>query len=531
MDPGRPVAQAVAVVGDRISAVGSNAEVLANRGPATRAIDCLGNALIPGINDAHIHFFATATARAALDCGPEHVATIHQLLAAIAGRAADLAPGKWIRGRGLDSKSLLEGRFPSRQELDAVSPLHPVRLDHSSGHACVLNSHGLALASIDHTTPDPPDGVIVRNGATGEPTGLLLEVGAFLRERLKATRDAAEFEADVRRLSADLLSLGVTSVQDAGHTNGPGQWQTFGKLVENGAIKQRVTMMVGAPNVPAFNEMGLGWQSGFDGLRLGHAKIMLTCTTGGLQPAPADLSELAATCLALGFPFAVHAVEQEAVAAVASLPETRRQPKLTAGTTGATGTTVSRELGDSRSINRIEHCSECPPGLLEMVARSGATVVTQPGFIYWRGDNYLERVEGELLPHLYDVEGMRQSKIPVAFSSDAPVIDPSPWPGIYSALCRRTRGGQPLARRETVASQAGAGCEMGAIYQAIAAYTREGAAAEALCPGKGAISPGMLADLAVLDTPLTCGNWEQLLEVRSELTLVGGEILWRSGSL
>ena len=119
-------------------------------------------------------------------------------------KAAVLPIGRWIRGVGYDHLSLSDSRHPTRDDLDSVSPNHPVRLDHRSGHAVVLNSRALEIAGIYDTTPDPVEGVIDRNPATGRPTGVLMELSGFLRGRLGTSRDSAQLEADVAALDRSL---------------------------------------------------------------------------------------------------------------------------------------------------------------------------------------------------------------------------------------------------------------------------------------------------------------------------------------
>ncbi len=522
MDPLRPRAGAVAVAGERIAAVGADSEVLPLRSPRTRLVDCRGLTLIPGLNDAHCHLLSTASSLSALDCRPESVGSISHLLGAIRCRAAELPKGRWVRGFGLDPAQLNEGRFPILEELEYAAPEHPVRLDHASGHAVVLNRRGLEAAGIDALTPDPPDGVIDRDAATGEPTGVLYEMSAYLRRRIGSTRPPEELEQDVARLNEKLLAWGITSVQDAGPNNGLEQWRTFRSLTSNDILAPRLTMMAGARNLDQFLESGLRWGTGDNRLRLGHAKIMLTLTTGALQPGERDLAELASRCLAAGFPFAVHAVEREALGAALNLPQLFQ-------TAAMAGPCPDGEaLQVAPPPNRIEHASECPPDLMQRLAASGATVVTQPGFIYWRGDIYLQFVDPELLPHLYNFNEMRRRKITVAFSSDAPVIEPSPWPGIYASVTSRTVRGSILKRGRD-SDNGKVESLPAALHSALSAYTRAGASAEGMERFKGSIRPGMLADLAVVDLDAAGEVPESILETRSRLTVVGGKVAWQDG--
>ena len=156
------------------------------------------------------------------------------------------------------------------------------------------------------------------------------------------------------------------------------------------------------------------------------------------------------------------------------------------------------------------------------LAKSGCMVVTQPGFIYWNGDNYLRSVDPPMLRDLYPVGSMMQSGIPLAFGSDAPVIDPNPWPAIYGAVNRRTSGGSSLppddAHEQTIT-----------VAEALRLYTSAGANAEGTGRRKGTIQPGMLADMVLLDTDPIAAEPGQLKEIRAALTIVGGKVVWEEG--
>ena len=527
LDPALPQADSVALAGDTVLAVGRSADLKKFRNSRTAVIDCRGYTLIPGLNDAHCHLLATAAALTALNCGPPAIRSIADLQWAIRRRAGETPPGQWLRGYGLEPAALAESRYPTRWELDAVAPEHPVRLEHSSGHAAVLNSYALTLAGIDTSTPDPPEGIIRRDETTGEPDGVLLEMSSWLRAKLGNTRSPAELAAGVSRLSQNLLRYGITSAQDAGPHNSLASWQTFQSLAQAGHFRPRLTLLAGVANLEHFALAGLSWGSGDDCLRLGHAKIMLTLTTGAMHPGPGELAELVSAAHSLGFPVAIHAVEQESVAAVADLKG--MAPPLPAGPVKGIPA-----AGGSIPRNRIEHCAECPPKLLAKLRRQGVTVVTQPGFIYWRGESYRERVSPELLPHLYPIAAFSQAGLPLAFGSDAPVIDPSPWPALYSAITGNTAAGQPLVEGKAggqplFEGKSGAPNPGLTLTEALRAYTRGGAWAEGAETRKGIIRPGMLADLALVDTDLTRANAAALKDTQARLTLLGGEVVWDDG--
>ena len=510
MDPLQTSAQAVAVGGNTITAAGSSSAIAALAGPATRTIDCGGKTLMPGFVDSHCHVLAQAASLQSIDCSPKAVSSIQELEGVVRRQAETTQAGQWIRGFGYDDLSLLEKRHPTRWDLDRAAPDHPVRLDHRSGHATVLNSRALEMAGIGQTTPDTVEGVVHRDSATGEPTGVLFEMAGFLRQRLGTSRDQASFQHYVHQLNNTLLRYGITSVQDAGPDNGLERWQTFQELQSTGSLQCRVTMFAGTSRLAEFHSAGMTWGAGGDQLRLGHTKIMLTLTTGALEPNLEVLTGLVDTAHRSGFPVAIHAIEQEAIeSAVKAL-------------NSASPLSNPESTSDIQPLDRIEHCAECPPRLVAEIAKSRCMVVTQPGFVYWNGDNYLERVEAPMLPNLYPVGALAKAGIPLAFGSDAPVIDPNPWPAVYNAVTRRTSSGSSLPPEDSQERTI-------SVSEALRMYTSAGAIAEGSGNQKGTIRPGMLGDMVLMDTYPITAELDQLREIRAVLTVMDGNVVWEGG--
>ena len=499
MDPSRPRAQAVAVAQERVLAVGTDDEINGLAGPDTQVIDGQGLTLLPGMIDSHIHFLSLARTTQELDCRPDKASSIGAITHRVFEWARIVPPGEWVRCFGYDDLALDESRHPTRHDLDEISPRHPVRLDHRSGHATVLNSLGLQTAGINAETPDPVEGVIERD-ANGEPTGLLFEMSAFLSQRVDSGRSRAKMQQGVTAANRLLLSYGITSLQDAGPENGPERWQAFRELIDSETLQSRVTMMAGAGRRAELLDAGLSWGSGDHRLRLGHVKVMLTMSTGALYPSLEELHQIAAQACHSGFPLAVHCVEQEAVAAAAQVIS--GLPPLPAGV----------------PPHRIEHCSECPPEVLAAVRRSGAAVVTQPGFIHWNGPIYRRTVAASLQSHLYAIGAIQDAVVPLAFGSDAPVIDPNPWPAIYSAVTRKDHIGQPFPESNNSGHVS--------TESALRMYTLSAAESEGTQADKGTITPGKLADLVLVDAdPLTIDP-EGLKDIKARMTIVGGRVVW-----
>ena len=500
MDPWNPRAWFAAVKDGRILATGSAEAAPQFKGRCTKQIDCQGMTLMPGFNDAHCHLMALASSLTSVDCRPEVTGSISRIVEAIRPHAR--SQQGWIRAFGYDEFHLAEKRHPTRWDLDRAAPFHPVRLDHRTGHASVLNSRALEMVNITKDTHDPTDGVIERDQDTGEPTGLLFEMGGYLRKCVGTRRDEESFLDGISKANGLLLSKGITSVQDASPGNDLHRWQTLLRLKEEGHVTPRVTMMVGQPHLPAFLDQGhQGPKPGFgdEDLRLGAVKLMLSLTTGTLQPGREELRETVLQIHRLGFQLAIHAVEEEAIDAAAD---------------ALLSAQAALPRADAR--HRIEHCSECPPPVRKKLKASGAIVVTQPGFIYHNGEKYLALVDKRLLPHLYPVRSIGAAGIPVAAGSDAPVTRPDPLLGAYSAVTRQTRDGPTLCPSQAIPVREA--LKLHCINAAFAAFEEK---------NKGSVVPGKLADLVLLDADPSTVEPEGIKEIRAMMTVVDGEVVWR----
>jgi predicted amidohydrolase YtcJ len=455
-------------------------------------------ALLPGFVDAHVHLLALASRLRELDCGPDNARSTDELVALIARRAAKTPPGRWVRAYGYDEHLLRERRHPTRHDLDRATARHPVRLDHGSGHACVLNSTALDALGITSETPGPAWGVIERDASGqppartgGQPTGLLLEMNDWVSSAMRLV--GAQPAAPLREASRLLLSHGVTTIMDATPANGVERWRTFQRLKRDGALCQRVGMMVGVEHLEEAVRCGLAFGAGDEGLWVGPAKVMLTLTAGVLSYGEQELAGAIARCDAMGFPVAVHAIEREAVVLAASAFLSAK-PRLP---------------------GRIEHCAECPPSLVRRLVRANVQVVTNPGFIYHRGERYLASVPPDVLPHLYPARALLDAGVPLAAGSDAPVAPADPLLGMCAAITRKTKAGVVLAPQEAVTAQQA--LDMHTLGAARACYRER---------DLGSITPGKLADLVLLSDDLLAVEPEALKEIRVMMTVVGGGVVW-----
>ena len=479
----------MAVRGKRIAWVGSADDAGAMGSSGVRMIDCGGQTLVPGFIDAHVHVLAFAARLLAVNCGAREVSSIGDIQSALRERVKASPQGSWIRAGGYDEFALDEKRHPTRWDLDAAAPSHPVRLDHRSGHAIVLNSAALGAVGISADTPDPPGGMIDRDPDTGEPTGLLIDMSSFLDGRIPRLSES-ELEQGVRQANRLMVSRGITSVQDATPTNSPERWDLLARLKRTGSLTPRMTVMPGVEHIGGFLERGLGPGTGDDDVDVGPVKLVLSIDGGRLEPSEEELAEAVRSVHEAGFQAAVHAVEADAVEA-------------------------SADVLDGARRDRIEHCSECPPSVLRRLRGSGIVVVTQPRFIYDSGARYLCQAPDDMRPWLYRMRSLQEAGLVVAAGSDAPVSEPHPLLGMYAAMTRRAESGDVVGAEEAVTAET-----------ALAMHTVNAAYAARHEADRGTIEAGKLADLALIDRDPTAVEDDELLEARVRLTIVGGRVVW-----
>jgi len=500
MDARQPTAELVAVVGDRILLVGSNEELESVTGAGTRIIDCQGKTVVPGFNDAHCHVFSFIRKLLSIDLSPESVSSIADIKESIHQGAQEAPPGEWISGTDYNEFYLAEKRHPTRWDIDAVAPDHPVVLSHRGLHACVLNSLALSLAGITRETEEPPGGVIERDSHTGEPNGVLLEMLGYIRGEVMPPLSDEELSRGASLANQRYLSRGITSLQEATYKNNYQRWQILRRFKEAGRLQSRVYMMIGTHTRSPFQEAGMTTGSGDSQLRLGAVKIMLNETTGTLQPPQPELNQQALDCHQGGFQLAFHAVEEETVAAAVEALEL-----------------IDKQFPLAEKRPRIEHCSECPMEQVERLGKLQVIVVTQPPFLYYNGERYLATLTDRQLSGHYRVRSFLDRGMVVAGSSDSPVVSNNPLVGICSAVTRKAATGQTMLPDERVSAR-----------QALAMYTANAAYASFEEETKGSISEGKLADIVILNGDPTKVPQEEIESIRAELTIIGGRVVWES---
>jgi predicted amidohydrolase YtcJ len=416
--------------GGRVCAIGPG---LAPR-PGDRIVEAAGGALLPGLHDHHLHLLAWAAALASAPCGPPQVqsegALAERLRAAAAG-------GGFVRGVGYHES--VAGPL-DRDRLDALVPGAALRVQHRSGALWMLSSEACRRIGLD-AGEDAPG---VERDAAGRATGRLFRLDAWLRERIP--------EAVLPPLSGvgtALARFGVTGATDATPDLAADAATWLAAARADGVLPQRLVLLGAGPSPPP-------------GVAAGPEKLVLDERA---LPAPEQLVARLRAAHDGARAVAIHCVTRaELVLALAALEE--------AGVHG----------GD-----RIEHASVAPPELVAWLARLGVTVVTQPGFVRTRGDDYLRDVERRDRPWLYRCRGFDAAGVRLGGGSDAPFGDPDPWLAMQAALDRRTAAGALLGEGEAVSPE-----------RALALFT---SAPDAPGGAPRRVTPGAVADLCLLDRP------------------------------
>jgi len=524
-DAGLTRTAALAIAGERILALGEDAEALIGR--TTEVVDLGGRTVIPGLFDSHIHTVMAGQNELAVSL--ESARSIADVQAAFAARVRTTPKGAWIKGgSGWHESQLAEGRLPTRFELDRATPDNPVML-RRGGHVVVANSAALAIAGITRTTPEPGHGVIVRDPATGEPMGALVERDAFslvLTHVPPPTR--AEYVEGLKLFTRKLNSRGITSTLEPGLTLE--EIAAYMELWRQKAMTTRVRILQRVhclDDVTALSSV-LAPDFGDDHLRIGGFKFS---ADGGVEAAymrepyrivegeqtdpdfvgklilpPGGIDELRAMFMAAaerGWQVQVHMVGDAAIDAIVGLVEEVAE-KYPVG--ALRWTMVHIFLPDERSLATMRRL-----GLR-------ATVQDQPVKL---GHNMVRYWGESRAARSIPVRSIVAAGIPVGGGTDSPVVDWNPFESIWWLVTRQVyaQGGtRVLGADETIDAAT-----------ALDLYTRGSAETCFMEDKVGSLEPGKLADFAVLtDDPLTAAP-DRLKDIRSAMTVVGGRVVHRGG--
>jgi predicted amidohydrolase YtcJ len=533
VDEALPEAEAVAVRGDRIVAVGTSEQIGELVGSGTEVVDLAGRLVVPGFIEGHGHYVRLGEAQTLLDLTA--ATSWQQIVDAVATAAAEVEPGMWIEGHGWHQErwtetpagTLVDG-VPLHGTLDAVSPDNPVYLTHSSGHAAYANGLALERAGIDASTPDPDGGTIVRD-ASGAATGLLRENADALVSRVMGAESADETESErharldrwVQLAAAEALANGVTTVHDAGSS-----FETIDglkRLADAGRLPVRLYVMVRFESneemdarLPEYRLIGYGdnhltvrsIKRQIDGALGSHGAWLLEpyadmpSSTGLTVESPEDIAGTARVAADHGYQLNTHAIGDRANRVVLDIYER-----------------VFQEHPGARDLRwRIEHAQHVHPDDVQRFAELGVIASMQGVHATSDAPWVFARLGGERAESgAYLWRSFLDAGVVIANGTDVPVEDISPIASFYSSVVRRDRSGneffpdQRMTRMEALQSYT--------INNAYAAFEED---------LKGSITVGKLADLVVLDRDLMTIPEEQIPETGVDMTIVGGEILYRA---
>jgi predicted amidohydrolase YtcJ len=485
---GHPGSDSVAITGDRISAHGPFADLKALVGPRTHLVKLAGRTVAPGFVDSHLHFFESAAAATGLSVA--RCRSIAELLAALRLAAGKTPPGNWLRAFGCDEALLAEGRGPTREELDQAVPKNPLRLRHQTLHASWLNSRAIKLVGLEEAGFRPPAGASAEHDDAGRLSGLVTGMEQEITRRLPLVTKA-ETESRARIMSRELAAAGITAFTDATVRNGPEDVELFARLSATRSICQRVGVMIGAHHLDA---AGAAAKFASGRVRLAGLKFM-----PGAGAGETTLVRRVRIGLSSGLDCAFHATEVE------ELEEALGAIELAMRQIGERGTAA---------VYRIEHGGVIAPEQVERLAALHAWVVTNPGFVRFRGPKYAR--EPGLLPYLYRARSLRAAGIEIAGATDAPVTPARPLAAIAAAISRETIDGDTLAPAERLSAA-----------EALTMFTRDGARLARI--EAGAIEPDMLADLVVLPHDPAGLEPAELAALAVDITIIEGKVVYERG--
>ena len=516
----QPHAEAVACADGRIVAIGAASDLAKWAGPSTRTIDLAGKRVVPGFNDAHVHFYSGGTHLASVQLRDAQSETefrdrIHQF-------AVTLPKARWILGGDWDHEIWTPPRLPTGALIDEAAGDHPVFINRLDGHMSLANSLALKLAGITRNTPDPPGGTIVRDAA-GEPTGVLKDAAMAAVERVIPEASPDEIDDAVHAAMRYAAENGVTSVQDMSAS--PDVLRSYQRLLARGELTVRISGHQPLASWKRLADIGLLAPFGGPMLHIGALKGFSDGSLGSttalfFEPyldAP-DTSGLASDEMIPQLKMAQHILDadraglQVAVHAIGD-----KANHLVLDMFEAAGKANGRR--DRRF--RIEHAQHLLAEDIPRFARLRVIASVQPYHAIDDGRWAEHRIGPERAQTTYAFRSLLDSGAVLAFGSDWYVAPMEPLMGIYAAATRQTLdgkhpGGWVPEQKITV-------------EQAVRAYTWGSAYASFEESIKGTLEPGKLADLAVLSADIFAIDPIEIREVKVVMTVMDGRIVYRRG--
>jgi predicted amidohydrolase YtcJ len=518
VDESRPRAEAIAIRGDRIAALGTSADMLALKGPSTRVIDARGATVIPGLHDSHGHFTGLGASLQVLRL--RGTASWEQIVGMVRRRAASAKPGEWILGRNWDQNDWPDKAFPVHELLSNAAPNNPVYLTRVDGHAAIANKAAMDAAGLTKDTKDPDGGRIIRD-ADGNPTGVLVDQAMRLVRGRIPELTPEQLEEQILLADAETRKLGLTMVHDAGANTET--IEAYKRLIDAGKLQTRLYVMLRGPMAMLKPHFDRGPIASYGNHHLAVRAVKISAdgalgsrgaallepysdeagNTGLLVNPPEEVYAQTLAASRAGFQMCVHAIGDRANRMVMDTFER-----------------VQREVPGSRDLRmRNEHsqildAAEIPRfAKLNVIASMQATHATSD--LPWAPDRLgPQRVE----EGAYVWQKLMKSGALIANGSDFPVEEANPMLGIYAAITRQDPSGHPpggwqpdqrMSREETLKSFT--------INAAFAAHAEK---------ELGSLTPGKLADLVVLSRDIMQVPPKEILSTTVTTTIIGGKVVY-----
>jgi len=522
MDEARPTAGAVAILGNRIAAVGSTPDIRALAGPNTRVIDAGEKVVLPGFNDAHVHFLQGGFQLSSVDLrdaqSPEEMAR------RLAEYAKKLPKGRWILGGDWDETKWTPAKLPTKELIDSFTPDNPVFVSRYDGHMGLANTLALKLAGITSQTPDPPGGAIVRD-AQGNPTGALKDAAADMMYKVVPPLDHDQRLRAVKRALAHAASLGVTSVQNMNPDYE--DIAIYSELLDRNELTARI---YAAPLIPQVDDqVKIGIRRAFGGpyLRIGALKAYADGSLGSAtayffepfsdQPGNHGLlsDEMQPVSLmrdrmmradAAGLQLCTHAIGDQGISMILDIYSE-----------------IQKAHGDADRRWRIEHAQHMAAKDFDRFAQLKVIASVQPYHAIDDGRWAEGRIGHDRASRTYAFRTFLDRGVQLALGTDWDVAPLNPMLTIYAAVTRATLDGKNpngwFPEQKLTVSEA------------VEAYTMGSAYAEFQDDVKGSITAGKLADLVILSDDIFSIDPTRIRDVKALKTIVGGKLVYEDGGV
>ena len=517
VDKQHPKAEAVAVIRERIVALGSSAEIDLWRGPQTKVIDADGKLVLPGFNDSHVHFIQGG---AQLDqVNLTDVATPEEFTRRIAAQATKTPKGEWILGGRWDETKWPTAQLPTKELVDPVTGDTPIFVERYDGHEALANSAAMKLGGVNAKTPDVPGGVIVRD-ASGNPTGIFKDAAQELINKAVPPMSHERRMRAARRALEHAASLGVTSVQ---HMNPEfADVAVYSELEEKSELTTRIYAVPMETNWQDQAKVGIRRAWGSSYLRLGAVKGYADGSLGSrtaymfepfaddsgnrgllsdeMHP-PSAMRDRLMQADAAGLQLRIHAIGDSAISMILDI-----------------FSDIERAHGYHDQRFTIEHAQHMAPKDFERFAQLHVIASMQPYHAIDDGRWAEERLGHERARYSYAWRIFLDHGVTLAFGTDWPVAPLNPMPGLYAAVTRATLDGKNPGGwipEEKIT-----------LPEAVEAYTIGSAFAEFQEHEKGSITPGELADMVILSDNIFDLKPEAIQNTKVETTIVGGNVVY-----